>query len=275
VSDPAPLRQTTAQDAFLDGRVMIEQPLEGYRAAMDPVLLAAAVPAVNDRGRMPGGPVLDLGCGVGTVALCYAWRVPHAKVVGLERDAATAALARANATANGLEGRVEILTGDLLAPPPDLKPGHFAQVMANPPFHEAVGAVASPHAGRDVANREGEAKLSDWIDAMLRAAVPKGGITLIHRADRLSEVLSALSGRAGDIRILPLWPRAGVPAKRVIIHARKGVRSPDRLLPGLVLHGPGADEEKGQRYTLPAQSILRDGMALPLFDEASTFKSGR
>ena len=132
--------------------------------------------------------------------------------------------------------------------------------MANPPFH-GPGSDASPHAGRDAANREGEARLGDWIEALLAALLPKGGLTLIHRADRLSEVLAALSGRAGDIRILPLWPQAGVPAKRVILHARKGVATPDRLLPGLVLHGTPPD---GPRYTSEAEAVLRDGTALGL-----------
>ncbi len=257
----------TAADAFLGGRLSIEQPVDGYRAAMDPVLLAASVPAVNDRGRAAGGPVLDLGCGVGTAALCYAARVGHARLVGLERDADLAEIARRNAAANGMAERVTVVTGDLLAPPADLPAGAFAQAMANPPYHAAEGADPSPHAGRDAANREGAARLADWIEALLRALRPKGAITLIHRADRLSEILALLHGRAGDIRILPLWPREGVPAKRVILQARKGVRSPDTLLPGLVLHGAisGKGEGKeGQRYTPAAQAILRDGAALPL-----------
>lgn len=251
----------TAVDAFLGGRVAIEQPVVGYRAAMDPVLLAAAVPAVNDRGRRAGGPVLDLGCGVGTAMLCYAARVPHARLVGLERDPDLVALARRNAAANAMADRVEMLAGDILRPPQIVAAGGFAQVMANPPYHEAAGAEASPDPMRAAANREGAARLSDWIEAMLRAAAAKGGLTLIHRADRLSEILALLRGRAGAIRILPLWPRCGQAAKRVVVQARKGVKGPDVLLPGLVLHG---DEKEGRRYTPAAEAVLRGGEALPL-----------
>ncbi|MFC6857356.1 tRNA1(Val) (adenine(37)-N6)-methyltransferase [Marivibrio halodurans] len=247
---------TTTRDAFLGGRIVIEQPADGYRAAMDPVLLAAAVPVVKDRGRAAGGPVLDLGCGVGTAMFCYGARVAHADLVGLERDPAMAAIASRNAAANGMDGRCRVLTGDLLSPPTELPCGTFAQAMANPPYH-LIGTDASPHAGRDTANREGEARLSDWIDCLLAALAPKGGLTLIHRADRLSEILALLHGRAGDIRILPLWPRAGVPAKRVIVHARKGVRGMDCLLPGLFLHGTGEE-----RYTMEARAVLRDGASL-------------
>ncbi len=281
--DPRGDPGATSRDAFLGGRLVVEQPRRGYRAAMDPVLLAAAVPAVNDCGRQAGGPVLDLGCGVGTAALCYAARVPHARVVGLERDPAMADLARANVAANALSDRVAVETGDLLAPPAEValgpagkavRWGEFAQAMANPPYGAAAAFDPSPHPQRAAATVEGEATLDAWVAALLAAVRPKGGVTLIHRADRLPEILAALAGRAGEVAVLPLWPRAGQPAKRVVVHARKGVKGAARLLPGLVLHGAAASdgaeadgaeaEKEGQRYTEAAETILRDGAALPL-----------
>jgi len=291
VSDPL---LALTEDAFLGGRLTIRQPRAGYRAAMDPVLLAAAVPPVNDRGARAGGPVLDLGCGVGTALLCYGARVAHATLWGMERDPAIAELARANLKANGMADRGRILTGDLLRPPDDLPQGAFAEVMANPPYHLADASDASPHPQRAVANREGEARLADWIDAALAALAPKGGLTVIHRADRVSEICAALRGRAGAITIFPLWPRAGRPAKRVIVRARTGLRSPDVLAPGLVLHGGavpesglgesglgesglgesgleesgleegGLEKNEGQRYTPAAEAVLRGGAALSL-----------
>lgn len=251
-------------DAFLGGRIMIRQPADGYRAAMDPVLLAAAVPPVNDRGARAGGPVLDLGCGVGTALLCYGARVPHAELWGLERDPAIADLARANLAANGAGDRGRILTGDLLRPPGDLPQHAFAEVMANPPYHLEGASEASPHPRRAASNREAEARLSDWIEAALAALAPKGGLTLIHRADRVSEICALLRGRAGAITIFPLWPRAGRPAKRVIVRARKGLKSPDVLAAGLVLHGDGERDGGGEdgRYSPEAEAVLRDGAAL-------------
>ncbi|MEQ8604687.1 MAG: methyltransferase [Marivibrio sp.] len=258
-----PLRDFT-DDAFLDGRVRVRQPKQGYRAAMDPVLLAAAVPSVNDRGARAGGPVLDLGCGAGVALLCYGARVAHAELWGMERDPETAHLARANLDRNAMAGRGRILTGDLLAPPDDLPQGVFAEVMANPPYHRAEASAASPHPQRAASNREGEALLADWIEAGLRALAPKGGLTLIHRADRISEICALLRGRAGAITIFPLWPRAGRAAKRVIVRARKGVKSPDLLAAGLMLHAGDPEKEEGQRYTREAEAVLRDGAALSL-----------
>lgn len=241
----------TRIDAFLDGRVRLRQPVDGYRAAMDPVLLAAAVPA-RRRGR-----VLDLGCGVGAALFCHGARVPGPTLFGLEIDPDTAEIARSNAADNDMTDRVNIVTGDVLSPPPPIAEGEFDQVFANPPYMEADVATASPHPGRARSNVEGAARLSDWVDAMIALARPKGGLTMVHRADRLDDIIAALHGAAGDIEILPLWPRVGEPAKRIIVRARKGVRGGATMSPGLVLHGP-----PGTRYTREAEAVLRRGDAL-------------
>jgi len=239
----------TTQDALLGGRVVLRQPAAGYRAAVDPVLLAAAVPA------RPGERVLDLGCGVGAAALALAARLPEVRITGLERDPGLARLFAANIAANAVAGRVEAVAGDLLDPPPEIAAGGFDHVMANPPYLAAAHADPPPDPGRRAARLEGAAALADWIAAALAAVRPKGWLTLIHRADRLDHAIAALAGPAGAITVLPLWPRAGAPARRVILRARKGVRTPAALLPGLVLH-------EGEGFTEAAQAILRDAAGL-------------
>jgi len=241
----------TTDDTLLDGRLVLRQPRSGYRAAIDPVLLAAAVPET-------AGGVLDAGCGTGAAALCYAWRVPAARVTGLELRADWADIAEDNARANGMAGRVTIVRGDLLQPPRDLLPGSFDEVMANPPYLSADRADMRHPPADAAATVEGEAGLADWIAFCLAMAKPKGGITLIHRADRLDEILALLQGKAGGIVVLPLWPGAAGDARRVIVSARKGSHAPLRLAPGLTLH-----RENGA-YTDAAEVVLRDGGALPL-----------
>jgi tRNA1(Val) A37 N6-methylase TrmN6 len=109
---------------------------------------------------------------------------------------------------------------------------------------------------RDTAKREGPCGLAAWIDAARHLAKPRGTIVLIHRADRLDEVLARLRERAGAIEIIPLWPRVGEAAKRVIVRARTGARGPTTLLPGLVLH------QADGAYTEAAEAILRAAAAL-------------
>jgi tRNA1(Val) A37 N6-methylase TrmN6 len=240
-----------SEDHLLEGRVLLRQPTEGYRAAIDPVFLAAAVPAGENE------MVLDLGSGVGAASLCLATRVPTARIFGLEMQSSLVGLARQNIEINGFSGRVESMIGTLQMPPPKLAPGSFHHVMSNPPFNEANG-TASPNAGKDAANREGEVELADWLKFAVNMLRPKGTLTLIYRADRLDELMAALYRKAGEIQVIPLWPKRGRPAKRVIVRARKGIASPLTLSAGMVLH-----EESGA-YSKAADDVLRRGGALSI-----------
>lgn len=244
--------EDNAPDTLLGGRIRLRQPAQGYRVAIDPVMLAASVPAAAT------GRLLDAGTGTGAAALCFAHRVPGARVAGLEMQADLARLARENVVLNGMGDRVSIVEGDILDPPADFVPGEWDHVVANPPYLAAGRADPPPDAAKAAANVEGTARLADWVDFALRMARPKGAVTFVHRADRLDDLLSLLHERAGGIVLFPLWPKAGRAAKRVIVRARPGVRTPMRVAAGLVLH-----EEAGG-YTAGALAILRDGAGLSL-----------
>lgn len=244
VSGSTSAEPAITDDALLDGRVRLLQPRDGYRAAVDPVLLAASVPV------QAGHRVLDLGCGSGAVFLCLLARAPQISVVAVERDPEMARLARENAERNGRAEQVVVVAADLTALPVSWEAAAFDQVVSNPPFLPADRADPSPQPGRASAGVEATADLGAWIDRAHRCLKPKGRISVIHRADRLDDLLAALSGRFGGTVVFPLWPKVGREAKRVIVTARKGVRSPLRLSAGLVLH----DEAGG--YTKEAGAVL-------------------
>ncbi|BAE50967.1 tRNA1(Val) (adenine(37)-N6)-methyltransferase [Paramagnetospirillum magneticum] len=241
--------ETLTEDSLLNGKVRLLQPRDGYRAAIDPVLLAAAL------GARPGERVLDLGCGVGAAALCLLARCPDVEVDGLEVQETLAELARRNAVLNAVEGCFGIHLGDAAKPPAGL--GGYHHVMTNPPFFERGSGTSAANESRAMAHEEKGLDLAGWLKAAVKLLRPKGRLTLIHRAERLGDILVGLRGRGvGDVVVVPLWPRADRAAGRVIVSARKGVRSPLRLLPGLVLHGEGGE------FTPQANAILRGAGAL-------------
>lgn len=230
-------------------RVPLDQPVRGYRAGLDAVLLAAALDLRD------GAQACEFGCGAGAALLCAARLNAGAKFTAFEQDADMAALAASNATLNAFQHRIGIETGDALAL---AGTDRFDAVFFNPPFFDDQSALRPPSSEKRGAWIS-EAPLEDWIRAGLKSLRVKGQLVLIHRADRLGDILAALQGRAGSAGVLPVHPRAGDPAKRVIVRAVKGSKGPLRVLPGLIVHGAG-----GERFTAQASAIFAGEARLDL-----------
>jgi len=231
-------------ETFLDGRVRIAQPESGFRSGLDAVMLAAAVPARS------GQTALELGAGAGTASLCLLTRVQDVALTGVEIDKNLAALAGGNAAANGM--KADFVCADIFALPSGLK-RDFDHVFCNPPFH-GEGQV-SPNEMRATALMD-QGRLEEWLRIGLQRTISGGFFTTILRADRLGQALAALPEKG--VAVFPLWPKAGEPAKRVIVQARKGSNAPFALLPGLVLH------QVNGAWTPEADDVLRRGNVLAL-----------
>ncbi|MDC0739075.1 methyltransferase domain-containing protein [Cognatishimia sp. SS12] len=250
------MTQTTEND-YLGGRVKITQPAVGYRAGVDPVLLAASVPAV------PGQTVLELGTGVGTAALCLEARVGGLSLTGLELQPEYAALARANGRRNGAE--FEVVTGDLAAMPAALKQRTFDHVIANPPYFDRAAGFAATDSGRETAMGEAT-PLSVWLQVAAKRVAPKGFLTFIHRAERLADLLIALPSAMGSIQVQPLQPRHGRDAQLLILRARHSGRAKLRLHAPIRMHEGDEHASDAEDYTPQIRNILRFGGSLPMPD---------
>jgi len=242
---------------FLNGALKIWQPEQGYRAGIDPVLLAASVPA------KAGQSVLELGCGAGVASLCLSRRVGGLQVVGVEVQPLYTALAMRNAKENELE--VEVVTADLRDLPSTVRQRSFHHVMANPPFFDRAHGSSASDDGREVGRGE-TVDLDAWIDAACRRLRPSGLATFIQRAERLPEMAGLMVRRFGDIRILPIAPREGRAARLVLVQGQKGARGQARLLAPLILHEGTKHLADGDDYSMRAREILRNGACLSLRD---------
>ena len=235
----------TILSGFLGGRLNLAQPRRGYRAGMDAALLAAACNA----GRAQR--VIEAGCGAGAALLSAAVRGPESRFVGIERDPEALALCRENIAANGLQERVEALAGDVSRKLSALGVEPFDAALANPPFFDDPDAIRGP-----APEREGawiaDGGLEAWTRFLLKAVREGGTITLIHRADRLADILALLGKGAGSFRIRPVQPFFDEPAKRVLVRGVKTGKAPLVLLPPLVLH-----DRSGGKHTAEADAILR------------------
>lgn len=237
-------------DAFLGGKLHLLQPKSGYRAGVDPVLLAATVEAE------PGEAILDLGCGVGTAALCLGARVSGLTLTGVELHPAYAALARRNGGAS-----FEVIEADLAHLPLSIRDRQFQHVLANPPYFDRYAGKSSPDSSREVALGEAT-PLETWVKVAAKRLRPKGQAHFIHRAERLPELLNAMQGRLGSIEVLPLAPRRDRTTERVIVRGRKAGRAAFKLHAPLVMHEGSTHEKDGDSYVASVRAVLREGAAL-------------
>ena len=236
------------EDHILGGRVALTQPAKGYRAGLDAALLAAAC----DAG--PGERVIEAGCGVGAVMLAAAARRAGASFVGLEREAAALALAERNIRANGLEARVAARPGDVAATRLETS---FDAALCNPPFFDDPRALRGPQPAKRGAHIADD-RLGAWTAFLLGAVRGGGTVTLIHRADRLADLLAGLGAGAGSFQVRAVHPFGDAPASRILVRAVRGGRAPLRLLAPLILH-----ERGGAKHAPLAESILRGEADLP------------
>jgi tRNA1(Val) A37 N6-methylase TrmN6 len=260
----------TSDDALLDGRLIVRQPLKGHRIGSDAILLAAAAPCEGV------GRVVDVGAGVGAVGLAILQRSVGSSADLVERDAFLAGLAQSNAALNGLENRVRVLPVDIVEArdrqSAGLVDGAADLVVTNPPFFEARSVRASPdsrkasaHVLAKSAAGAKEPLLETWIIACLALLRAGGRFVMIHRPDALAQILGAFGRRLGAVAILPVHPNAQAPAHRILVSGVKGARGPIGLRPGLVLH------DSAGAFTPLAEAIHR-GEALIDWNET---KRGR
>jgi tRNA1(Val) A37 N6-methylase TrmN6 len=233
-------------DAFLGGRLVLRQPAMGHRLGTDALLLAAAAGAF--------GRVADVGAGAGLVGLALALRGADQAVL-LERDPTFAGCARQNMGRAGLAG-VSVLTVDLfnrsaVRAEAGLADQSFDHVATNPPYDQSIRSRRTPSPLKLAAHQMEGGGLPEWLAACTRMLKDGGTLTLIHRADRLADVLAAMPRRAGGLSVRAIQPRSTEAATRILVRAVAGSRAPLRLLPAFVLH-----DDEG-RFTDEAAKVHR------------------
>ncbi|WP_333587300.1 tRNA1(Val) (adenine(37)-N6)-methyltransferase [Phenylobacterium sp.] len=247
---PVPSPEATC-DTLLDGRLVFWQGARGYRAGLDAALLAAACDAPA------GARVLEVGCGAGGALLAAAWRRPETRFTGLERDRVPLLLARRNIAENGLSERVEAVEGDVARGFKVLGLAPFDAAMANPPFFDDPATLRTPSPEKRGAWMA-EDGLAAWCDFLMRAVRDGGRVTVIHRADRLADLLMGLGARGGSFQVRPIHAFPDAPAKRVLIRAVRLGKAPLLVLPPLVLH----QRDGAAKHTSEAEAILRGTAAI-------------
>lgn len=230
----------------LNGQVILYQPVGGFRTSLDSVLLAHFCQAKQQDA------VLDAGCGVGGASFCLTHRLKNISLTGVDWSQEYLSLARKNADLNRVRERTNWVLSDIREYNEGPKP-IYNHVIINPPFYEADSHTASPDFLRAQAlgHQDANLQIEDWIHAAHRLVKNFGSITLIYPANGLSRILRSFGVRWGGVEVIPIYPKVGKEAKRILVRARKNRKTPCRILPPLVLH------QTDGKYTDDADVILR------------------
>lgn len=241
-----------SEDYLLDKKVHIFQPLDGYRASTDAVLLSSLISRVKKNDH-----ILDVGSGTGAVSLCLAHRFKDAdiKITGLELQKELAELSNKSAEANGFSSFLNYICCDIKNKPANIPNCSFSHVITNPPYAEKD--MPSPNQSKALAHNHHNFSLAGWLDFCIKMIRPQGRLYIINRAEALDEILHSLHGRTGNIRVIPLYSKAGQNAKRIIVCAQKDSKAATIITPGMIIH------DNNGEYTPEARDILRLGKTFP------------
>ena len=233
---------------LLDKKIKIFQPSDGYHASSDAVWLAAAVSNVKD-----GDTFLDVGSGTGAVSLCIAERFKQKKIniTGVEIQPLLAEAATKSAVANHFDF-ISFKNSDVFES--NFTPCYFTHVITNPPY--ALEDMPSPNKSKATAHNFQSTDLKTWIDFCIKMIKPQGFFYIINRTEALDDILATIHGRLGQIEIFPLQSKINQQAKRIILRARKDLKTP------LVLHQPIIVHDNTGAYTPMAEDVLRKGCCL-------------
>ena len=232
-------------DYLLDKKIKIFQPINGYRASSDAVLLSSVVTEVRQNDC-----ILDVGSGTGGISLCLAHRFGQNQIIGLEIQEELVKLANLSAKENGF-GHLKYYHCDIKGKDLPIMPCSFNHVISNPPYSK--NDMPSPNKSKAIAHNHNGMDLTSWINFCLKILKPFGFLYFINRAEAIGEMLSALQKKAGNIKIIPLYSKEGQIDKRVIVIAQKDSKTPTKIMQPFYTHSYDGN------YTQKAQQILRAG----------------
>lgn len=216
---------------YLPKGYSLEIPAGAFPLSTDSMALARFV-------KLPrNAKVLDLGSGCGTLGLLLCAGSESCHVTGVELDPAAHEAAQENIARNGLQARMESICTDLKELTGRMEPGSFSVCVSNPPyFSGGPDSQALPQARKEL-----HCNLEDLVAAADRCLKYGGDFFLVHRPERLAQIIALGSARKLEAkRLLLLHHREGGPITLILLQLRKGGK------PGLAIEEAALFDHNGE-----------------------------
>ena len=201
---------------YLTGDYVVLQDDKGYLFSADSVLLANLAKIGSEDA------LIDLGTGSGVLAILSHVKKGAKRVVGIEIDSDTADMARRSVKRNGLEDKIQIITGDVKDIAQLVKAGEFDKAICNPPYFSADDGFGTVGA-RATARKQGDNAVHHFVKAGAYALKNGGDFFVVYKADRLVEIITALHDNGLEPKhVTYVYPKLSKGVDTVIISAKKG-----------------------------------------------------
>lgn len=191
-----------------------------------------------------GECALDLGTGTGIIPILLEAKTKGKEFKALEIQEESADMARRSVKINGLENKIEIVTGDIKEASKIFKAASFDVVTTNPPYMNNHHGLVNPDLPKAIARHELLCSLEDVIREGAKVLRPGGRFYMVHRPMRLVEIITMLTKyKLEPKRLRLVHPYAGKEPNMVLIEAVRGGK------PMLKVEAPLVVYEEKNKYT--------------------------
>lgn len=173
-------------DLQRNGYRIIQNP-EKFCFGMDAVLLSGFARVKE------GAQVLDLGTGTGIIPILLEAKTDAKHFTALEIQEESANMARRSVQLNGLEDKIDIVTGDIKEADKLFAAASFDVITCNPPYMIGKHGLTNPDAPKAIARHEILCTLEDVVRNAAKLLKPGGSFFMVHRPFRLAEIITVMT----------------------------------------------------------------------------------